>query len=137
MALTGDLGGTSASPLVGGVHVALANDSGTGTTVNKLAKVISTGAIVSGTGDTSGAVGIVTAGAGTTGSATIATQGIATCQFDATAVTEGDWVQISSTIGGDCHDAGATKPASGEIIGHAVTSGAASTTQSVLVEVSW
>lgn len=133
VALTGDLGGTSASPLVSAVHVAVSNDTTTGTTVNTLAKIVSTGAIIAATSDTTGSVGIVTAGAGKTGSATIGTAGIVSCQFDATAVTVGDWVQISSVTAGDCHDAGATIPTSGEIVGKATSGGAASTVQSVMV----
>lgn len=139
--LGGDLAGSYNSQQVVAVHPSIANDTTTGTTINTLAKIIANGsaaaAVITATTDTTGAIGIVTGGAGKTGSAQIATQGIALCQFDATAINVGDWVQISSTTAGDCHDAGATKPASGEIVGHAVTGGAASTAQSVLVEVSW
>lgn len=135
--LGGDLAGSYNSQQVVAVHPSLTNDTTTGTTVNTLAKIISSGAVITGTSDTTGAIGIVTSGAGKSGSAVIATQGIVLCQFDATLINVGDWVQISPTTAGDCHDAGATKPASGEIIGHAVTGGGASTAQSVLVEVSW
>lgn len=137
LALTGDLGGISSSPLVAAVHVGLSNDTTTGTTVNLVVKLVATGAVVTATGDTTGAIGIVTAGAGKTGVAQVATQGVVSCQFDANAVIIGDWVQLSSITAGDCHDAGATRPASGEILGHAVSGGAASTVQSVLLEVSW
>ncbi|MGH9475438.1 MAG: hypothetical protein ACRD1C_03795 [Terriglobales bacterium] len=119
------------------VEPGLANAASGGTAVNELAKMTSAGLVATATTDTTGAIGIVTANAGTSAAASVAASGIAGCQFDATTVTEGDWVQISSTTAGDCHDAGASKPASGEIIGHAAASGAASSVQPVLVEVAW
>jgi hypothetical protein len=61
----------------------------------------------------------------------VATSGKATCQFDATAVTAGDYVQISSVTAGDCHDAGSARPTSGQIIGFVLATGSASTAQSV------
>src|SRR5207237_3957849 len=90
------------------------NDTTTGTTVNKLAKLTGapSKAIITATTDTAGAVGIVVGGAGTSGSAQIARIGTASCVFDG-ATTAGDYVTISSTTAGDCHDAGATLPTSG------------------------
>lgn len=46
----------------------------------------------------------------TTTNAAVAFAGIAFCAFDG-AVTYNDWVTVSSTVAGDCHDAGATPPA--------------------------
>jgi len=80
---------------------------------------------------TSGVVGIAQSTVSAGSSVEVATSGKATCQFDATAVTAGDYVQISSTTAGDCHDAGSTRPASGQIIGFALATGSASTTQVV------
>lgn len=134
--LDGDLGGAFNSPLVFAAHVSVANNS-TGTTAGCLAKITSTGAQAVATTDTTGAIGIVTAGAGASGSATIAVAGIINLQFDATATTEGDWVQISSTTSCNGHDAGSSKPASGEIIGHVMASGAASSVEPVLVQIVW
>jgi hypothetical protein len=84
-----------------------------------------------GTSATSGVIGIAqsTVSAGT--SVEVATSGKVTCQFDATAVTAGDYVQISSVTAGDCHDAGSTRPTSGQIIGFALSTGLASTTETV------
>src|SRR4029077_6133335 len=79
------------------VSMEVANDTTTGTTVNKLAKLTgapSTAIIVS-TSATRGAVGMVVAGAGTSGNAQIARLGIASCVFDG-ATTAGNYVQISS-----------------------------------------
>ena len=54
-------------------------------------------------------LGIVTGGAGTTDNAQIAIAGQAGCVFDG-AITAGDYVQVSTITGGDCHDAGPTFP---------------------------
>jgi hypothetical protein len=55
-------------------------------------------------------VGIAQSTISAGGSVEVATSGKATCQFDATAVTSGDYVQISSVTAGDCHDAGSVRP---------------------------
>jgi hypothetical protein len=93
-------------------------NAGTGTTVKRLAKLTGapSTAVVAGTSDTSGIIGIVVAGAGTTGSASIARLGHATCEFDG-ATTAGHYVTISVTDAGKCHDAGSTYPTSGQVIG--------------------
>lgn len=98
--------------------VRVANAGTTGTTVNKLAKLTGapSTAVIAGTSDTSGIVGIVVSGAGTTGNAEIARMGQATCAFDG-ATTAGNYVQISSTVAADCHDAGSIYPTSGQVIG--------------------
>jgi hypothetical protein len=98
--------------------VAVSNAGSTGTTLNKLAKLTGapSTAVVTATTDTNGAIGIVTTGAGTTGSALIARFGIVGCVFDG-ATTANDYVQISSTTAGDCHDAGSSLPSSGQVVG--------------------
>jgi hypothetical protein len=98
--------------------IEIANASVTGTTVNKLAKLTGapSTAVTAATTDSSRILGIVTGGAGTTGNAQIATDGIASCVFDG-ATTAGDYVQISSALAGDCHDAGSTRPTSGQVLG--------------------
>lgn len=89
------------------------NDPSTGTTLNKLAYVLSSGTLsIANTSVSAGIVGIVTAGAGTTGSATVTYQGAnVSCVFDGTA-TAGDIVEPSALAGapvsGDCHDSGLT-----------------------------
>jgi hypothetical protein len=113
---------TSTNPSWGvapsGGNIAIPNEGATGTTVNKLAKLTGapSTAIIAGTGDTDGEIGIVTSGAGTTGNAQVVRDGTAACVFDG-ATTAGDYVQISATVAGDCHDTGATRPTSGQIIG--------------------
>ena len=96
----------------------IANAGTTGTTVNELAKLTGapSTAVVTATSDTGGAVGIVVSGAGTSGNAKIATAGIAPCAFDGATVA-GDYVQISSSVGGKCADAGSTYPTTGQILG--------------------
>jgi hypothetical protein len=51
---------------------------------------------------------------------------VANCIFE-NATTAGDFVSIGSTTAGDCRDAGGTRPASGQIIGMVLASGAAGT----------
>src|SRR4029450_10692047 len=89
-------------------------------------------AIIVGTSDTT-ALGIVVGGAGTSGSAQIAREGIASCVFDG-ATTAGNYVQISTTSAGSCHDAGATFPTSGgQVLGRVLsTNGAGGTYAMVL-----
>lgn len=91
--------------------------------MNTLTKLNTSGqAVIASTSDTGGELGITVAGAGTSGSALIATQGLVTCAFDGTAA-DGDYVQISSSTAGDCHDAGSTFPTSGGQIMGQVQSG--------------
>jgi len=86
-------------------------------TINPMGCVLNTA-----TSDVHDAIGVVVAGAGTTGAATIALFGQANCNFDGS-VTGGDYVQISSTVAGDCHDAGAGFPTTGQVLGRVITSG--------------
>lgn len=104
------------------------NDASTGTTLNKLVKLGTTAgtAVIAATTDTNGIIGIVTSHAGTAGSATIAQSGQAQCVFSNAAVAN-DYVQISTAVGGDCVDVGATRPTSGEIIGQVLHAGSAGT----------
>lgn len=99
-------------------NVRYANEGGTGTTLNKLAKLTGapSTAIIAAITDTQGIAGIVVAGAGTTGSADIAFAGKASCVFDS-ATTAGHYVKNDASTAGDCEDAGATYPTSGQVIG--------------------
>ena len=108
-------------------------NSATGTTVNTLTILSGAGAQIAATTNTSGVIGITVGGAGTTGTAVVAISGQAKCAFDG-ATTAWDYVQISSGTAGDCHDAGATKPASNEIIGRVLSSNGAAGTYVVLIE---
>jgi len=112
-----DIEGSAANSI--GVTIA---NNGAGTTINTLTKLTGapSTAIMATTGDTGGIVGITTAGAGTTGSAVIGQIGLITCQFDG-ATTAGDYVQNSTIVNGDCHDAGATLPGGGQVIGRVLT----------------
>jgi hypothetical protein len=110
------------------------NDTVTGTTAGKLVKFNTTGGvpsvIVTATTDTSGAFGICQKGCGTTGNAAVITLGQVDCIFDNTTVTN-DYVQISSTVAGDCHDAGATRPTSGQILGTVFAAGGTAGTYTI------
>lgn len=112
----------------------VANAGTTGTTVNKLAKLTGapSTAVIAATTDTGGIIGVVVGGAGTTGNAVIATSGVASCAFDA-ATTANDYVQISASVAGDCHDSGATYPTSGQIIGRVQATNASAGNNNVLI----
>jgi hypothetical protein len=101
----------------------ISNAASTGTTLNTLTKLTGapSTAVIAATTDTGGAVGITTAGAGTTGTAVITTAGKISCVFDG-ATTAGDYVQISSSTAGNCHDTGAaTYPTSGQVLGRVLS----------------
>lgn len=104
-------------------------NSSTATVVNKLAKLNGANAVTVGTtGDTDGMIGVVVGGAGTSGNAQIAIHGNAGCIFDATPTAVGDFVTISSSTAGDCHDTG-TKTRTGitsQIIGEVLSTSAIS-----------
>lgn len=130
---------TLTNPSINGVVVTGGNTPGaliqnasvTGTTLNTLTSIFNTGgnyaAVITPAGATGGVIGITTVGAGTTGSATVVFSGGTQCVFD-NAVTGGDYVQISTTVAGNCHDVGASYPTSGQVIGRsAQTFGVAGT----------
>jgi hypothetical protein len=139
------IGSTLISPsiigfTIGGVTVATGNptnfsnftNGAAGTTLNQLAKLVVLGAgsvaVNTAITDTGGVVGIVVGGAGTTGINVIQSSGQVLCIFDG-ATTAEDYVQISSTVAGNCHDTGAaTYPTSGgQVIGRALVTAAAGT----------
>jgi len=124
------IGGTSS---VSGINN-IPNAATTGTTLNSLAKLTGAPAtaVISTTTDLSGLLGIVIGGAGTTGNVQIATGGIANCTFDG-ATTARDYVQASTTTGGDCHDAGATYPTANQILGRVQSTNGAGGLYPVLV----
>jgi hypothetical protein len=98
---------------------------GTGTTLNKIAVLTtaspSTVTLANYT-DTSGAIGVVVGNPGTSGNAQIAVQGQASCLFDGP-TTAGHYVQMSTGSGtpGECHDAGASSPASVQVLGRVLS----------------
>ncbi len=111
----------------------IANDTTTGTVLNKVAKLNGASpaaAVVTATTDTAGAIGIVIGDAGTSQNGHVALEGQANCVFDG-ATTTGDYVQISGTVGGDCHDTGATYPTSGQVLGRVLSTNAGAGTYSV------
>jgi hypothetical protein len=119
---------------IGGVAVATGNptnfvnftNGAAGTTLNSLAKLVVNGSGVNAvntvTTDTGGVVGITIGGGGTSGIAIIQRTGQVLCTFDGS-TTADDYVQISTTVAGDCHDGGvATYPTTGnQVIGRALT----------------
>lgn len=78
-------------------------------------------------------IGVCVAGCGATGFARVATHGVASCEFDGP-TTAGNYVQSSGTDAGKCHDAGATRPTSGQILGYVLATGVSAQTYPVLLE---
>ena len=126
--------GTYVDTTAGAMATDIPNAATTGTTLNKLAKVTGSPAtaIIASTSDSNGVIGVVVDGAGTTLSAQIARGGQAPCVFDG-ATTSGDYVQISSTTAGDCHDAGASYPGTGQVLGRVLSTNASTGTYAMLV----
>lgn len=103
-------------------QIQIPNAGVTGTSTNTLTKITGSPAtaVITAITDTAGSVGITTSGAGTTGNAQIQQTGILSCIFDGS-TTADDYVQISSTTAGSCHDAGATYPVKNQVIGRVLS----------------
>ena len=104
-------------------YLVLPNDATTGTVLNGPAKTAAnpTQVVETSAGD-SDARGICIYNCGKTGMALISLIGSTPCVFDGS-VTVNDWVQISPTVAGECHDAGASRPTNGKLLGVLKVSG--------------
>ena len=135
---TGAAGGVGPPGLNGVSNVTMVtNDPSVGTVFHQLAKINTSGnAVESTTSDTAIPVFIVVGSAGTSGQATLAIAGQAFCKTDSGgATTIGDFM-VESTLslsGSLCHDAGATAPTSGWVIGQAQTTAAPNAAVNVLL----
>ena len=103
----------------------VANEAGTGTTLNKLVRLTGAPAtgIVASAGDKIGVVGICASGCGlaaASATASIANWGNTSCVFDG-ATTAGNYVGISATAAGSCTDLGAAYPDAGQVIGRVLS----------------
>src|ERR1035438_2881804 len=109
------------------------NASTTGTTVNKLAKLNASGqAIITATTDTQGIEGPCLASCGTIGNSIIAKSGLARLQFDGS-TTAGDYIQQSATGAGQGHDAGASCPVSGQVLGRVLSTNGGAGVYAIIV----
>lgn len=99
-----------------GVYTIAPNSSGSPTVLNGLVVLSGATVAVAPTSATGGIIGACVSGCGGTGFATIEMAGSAECNFDGTQ-TAGDYIQISSTVAGDCHDSGSTYPLTGQVMG--------------------
>lgn len=120
----------------GGYAVWFPNEIGTGTCLNCVVKLSGSPGSVKRTdaGDTTGAVGIAVEGTGTSGDAKVVVAGKAWCVFDG-ATTAHNYVQISSTTAGACTDAGASFPASGQVLGRVLSTNGAAGTYQILLQI--
>jgi hypothetical protein len=98
-------------------YLVIPNANPTGTTLNTLTKLINapSQATIAGITDTGGVQGICVAQCTNANSALIQTGGNANCVFDG-ATAAGDYIGISTTVAGNCHDVGST-PVNGQSIG--------------------
>ena len=116
-----------------GTYVCIANQNPTGTTVSTLTKLVNapSQAQISATTDGGAILGICVAGCGNTGTATIQTSGNANCVFDG-ATTAGDYVRVSSTQAGSCHDIGSVYVnTGGQILGRVLSTNVGAGTYAV------
>lgn len=114
--------------------VSYTNDGVTGTSAGLIAKLSGAPAVAvtAGLSDQNGAIGICVTGCGIGGTGSFTTVGTASCIFDG-ATTAGDYVQVSSTGAGKCHDAGASFPATNQVIGRVLSTNAGTGTFSMAV----
>jgi hypothetical protein len=131
---TPTINGCGPMPNGPGTYACIANASATGTTVGTLTKILNapSQATIAVTTDTTGIQGICVSNCGITGTAVIQQSGIVSCVFDG-ATTSNDYVQISSTTGGDCHDAGAVTAGASQVIGRVLSTNASSGTYSIVL----
>jgi hypothetical protein len=127
----------ASNPQNGALVMLIPNAGTTGTTANTLTKLTgapSTAVIASTTDNKNGVItGITVGGAGTTGNAVVTFAGFANCVFDG-ATTAGDFVTVSTTVAGNCHDIGSSQPVDGsQVIGRVTTNNAAAGTFGVLL----
>lgn len=130
----------SSVPQWGGINLSLQtvavvtevpNDTTTGTSNNKLAKLTPTGALKASATDVNTATYIVATGQGTSGNARLAVAGQVSCTMDATASnTEGFFVIASPSVAGDCSTT--SVPANGtwivgQMVSNSTTSGSSAT----------
>ncbi|HME01059.1 MAG TPA: hypothetical protein VKM93_27575 [Terriglobia bacterium] len=122
----GAFAGTISGGAGSGPVIVVAN-SAAGTTNGLLAKLTGSGnsptATTAGISDTAVPVYPVVTGGASSGNAALSVNGIAQCTFDG-ATTINHFVQASTTVAGDCHDAGAA-PTSGWVIGQVMSTNAA------------
>lgn len=129
---TGQTGAVGAQGPGGGT-ITVTNDGSTGTTVNLLAKINSSGnAVKAGTSDTAVPTYLCVSGCGTSGSATLEVGGSGTCQADASGVTAGHFVITSTATAGRCADGGTTAPTTAWVVGIAQSTAAANATFTLL-----
>jgi len=105
-----------------GIYVCIANANPTGTTTSTLTTLINTTsqATIATNTTTTGIIGICVAACGSSGTATIEQAGTLPCIFDG-ATTANHYISPSSTVGGDCHDAGPAPATGVQVIGQVLT----------------
>jgi hypothetical protein len=84
------------------------------------------------TADTTGLIGIASSTVAAAGSVLVNVYGTASCVFDG-ATTAGHYVQASTTVAGNCRDAGASYPTSNQVVGFVLSTNASAGTYTVFL----
>lgn len=116
-----------------GGTIAINNNTGTGTTVNTLTVLTgapATATIASVGPLTGGIIGVCVTNCTNSGVGVIQQTGQVNCVFDS-ATTSGDFVILSTTIAGDCHDFGSLPPPVGQNIGQVLSTNGVSGTYAI------
>ena len=101
-------------------RIIIPNDTVVGTVTNQLVSYTGNGeAIVSSAGELENIVGVCVSGCGTSGNAVIVKSGIQDCDFDDT-TNLNNYVGVSPTEDGKCHDIGPVLPVVGIVLGKIV-----------------
>lgn len=124
--------GDAANGGAGFEMIAVPNDTVTGTTANRLAKLASGKALIPTTSDREGIIGIVIGFAGITGYSQIAIAGIANCDCDA-AWTIDNYAVVSISAAGKVHDGGTSRPTDIQTIGRFLNSGGGAGSAQLLI----
>jgi hypothetical protein len=129
---TGATGSTGATGPTGPSTVSYTSNASTSGLLQILTTVSSASrATNSTTSSTTGVIGVATSTVATGNTVLVATYGNVSCVYDG-ATTAGDYVQASTTVAGDCHDAGATFPTSNQVLGRVYSANASGGTYSML-----
>src|SRR5208282_3770463 len=133
---TGPQGSTGSTGPAGPAGPATVNYTSNGSTINLLQKLTTVSsastAVDATTSDSTGMIGIAAATTVAGNLVSVTVYGTASCVFDA-ATNAGDYVQASTTVAGNCHDAGASYPSANQILGFVLSSNVSAGTYNVFL----
>src|SRR5208282_1716052 len=132
----GSVGPEGANGATGRAGPSSVNYTSNGSTINLLQKLTTvssaSNATDATTADTTGLIGIAGATTVAGDMVSVTVYGTASCMFDG-ATTAGDYVQASTTVGGNCDDVGASYPTNNQILGFVLSSNGGAGTYTVFL----